>query len=199
MSATSRPCTARGGNFGTLDPKMNFDDLREKARRRARWMAEAQRGEARAYADLLNDVGPMVMRYLRRRVHDSDDVQDLYQDVFMAVHRARHTYEPGRPLEPWLFGIAHHVLADHRRKALARRVHEVLVAFPPDTGVQADVHLKPQLAQALRTLSAEQRQAIDLIRIEGLPIGAAAARAGTTIGALKVRVHRAYKALRRLL
>jgi len=178
---------------------MNPDDLREKGRRRARWMAEAQRGDVNAYGDLLNDVGPMVMRYLRRRVPDAEEVQDIYQDVFMAVHRARHTYEPHRPLEPWLFGIAHHVLADHRRRTRARGVHEVLVAYPPEPAVEGGAHLKPQLAQALRTLSPEQRQAIELVRIDGLPTAAAAARAGTTIGALKVRVHRAYKALRRLL
>src|SRR5262249_31886393 len=166
----------------------------ERSRRRARWMAEAQRGDAAAYADLLDDIGPMVANFLRRRVRDAEAVQDLYQDVFMALHRARHTYEAGRPLEPWLFAIARHVVADHERRGAARGMREIAVASPPECATDGEGHLKLHLEQALGRLSADQREAIDLLRLQGLSIEAAALRAGTTPGALKVRAHRAYKA-----
>jgi RNA polymerase sigma-70 factor (ECF subfamily) len=162
-------------------------------------MEAVQHGDADAYAMLLNAIGPLVLRFLRRRVGDTDEVPDLYQEVFLALHRARHTYDPGRPLEPWLFAIARHVVIHHERRRRGRRAREVLVNSPPDAAMASDGHLKPQLEQALRGLSQDQRQALQLLRVDGLSIVAAARRAGTTSGALKVRAHRAYKLLRELL
>ena len=162
-------------------------------------MAAAQAGDATAYAELLNDIGPMIANYLRRRVRRTAEAEDLYQEIFMAVHRARHTYEPRRPLEPWLFAIARHVVADHERRRSVRGAYEVALASPPDSSVESEGHLKLHLEQALVGLSADQRQALDLLRVQGLSVEAAAVEAGTTAGALKVRAHRAYKALRQLL
>jgi RNA polymerase sigma-70 factor (ECF subfamily) len=162
-------------------------------------MAAAQLGDAEAYAELLNEIGPLLMSFLRGRVRDVDEAEDIYQDTFMALHRARHTYDATRPLEPWLFAIARHIVADHAERRRARHAREVLVAAPPEPWTESDGHLKPQLEQALRRMSGDQRQAIALLRVEGLPIESAARRAGTTTGALRVRVHRAYKALRQLL
>ncbi len=162
-------------------------------------MAEAQRGDANAYGALLDDIGPMVMNFLRRRVRDAEEVQDVYQEIFMALHRARHTYQPTRPLEPWLFAIARRVATDHQRRRLSRHARETLVDALPEVSVESDAHLKPQLEQAVRGLSPDQRRALELLRVEGLPIETAARRAGTSVGALKVRAHRAYKVLRQLL
>jgi RNA polymerase sigma-70 factor (ECF subfamily) len=55
------------------------------------------------------------------------------------------------------------------------------------------------LADALNSLPRPQREAFSMLKLEGLSVGAAAARAGVTPGALKVRAHRAYKALKALL
>jgi RNA polymerase sigma-70 factor (ECF subfamily) len=162
-------------------------------------MAEAQRGDAGAYGALLDDIGPVLMSFLRRRVRDAEEVQDVYQDIFMAVHRARHTYQPTRPLEPWLFAIARRVMTDHQRRRLSRHAREALVDTLPEVSVESDAHLKPQLEQAIRGLSPDQRRALELLRLEGLPVEAAARRAGTSVGALKVRAHRAYKMIRQLL
>ena len=106
-------------------------EFNERARRRACLMAGAQRGDTNAYAELLNEIGPTVIKFLRRRVQDADAVQDLYQEIFLSLHRARHTYQPTRPLEPWLFAIARHIVADHEQRRRARLAREVLVDSPP--------------------------------------------------------------------
>ena len=162
-------------------------------------MAAAQCGDAEAYGELLNEIGPPLMSFLGARVRDIDEAEDLYQETFMALHRARHSYDAARPLEPWLFAIARHIVADHAQRRRVRHGCEVLVATPPEHAVESDGALKPQLEQALRRMNGEQRQAIALLRVEGLPIESAARRAGTTTGALRVRAHRAYKMLRQLL
>ena len=178
---------------------MNDRDARERSQRRARLMSDVQRGDSNAYAALLNDIGPIVLTFLRRRVRSREEAEDLYQDVFYALHRARHTYEPLRPLEPWLFAIARHVLADHEQRRQTRAAREVLVEDPPAPAVEGDGYAKRQLEQALRRMPPNQREAFELLKLDGLSIERAAVRAGTTEGALKVRAHRAYKTLRHLL
>jgi len=174
-----------------------MDGAPDASRRRAALMAAAQLGDARSYGELLNDVGPMVFAFLRRRVRDADDCQDAYQDVLLALHRARHTYDPHRPLEPWLFAIARYVLSARERRA--RRAFDVALAEPPEPAVAADGDTRVRLEQAVRDLPRAQREAMVLLYVDGLPLEVAAERAGTTTGALKVRAHRAYRALRRLL
>jgi RNA polymerase sigma-70 factor (ECF subfamily) len=81
-------------------------------------MELAQAGDREAYRSLLDDLGPAVMAYLRRRLAAQHEIDDVYQEVLLAIHLSRHTYEPGRPVEPWVFAIAGHVLA---RQVGARR------------------------------------------------------------------------------
>src|SRR5581483_5837769 len=69
---------------------------------RARLMERLQQGDADACAALLDDIGPLLTRFLRRRIADHQEIEDVYQEVVVAIFQARHTYEPGRPLEPWL-------------------------------------------------------------------------------------------------
>jgi RNA polymerase sigma-70 factor (ECF subfamily) len=162
-------------------------------------MAEAQRGDAEAYRALLNDIGPEVMGYLRSRVPNPQEAEDLYQETFLFLHQARRTYKPLRPVEPWLFAIARHVLARHLRRLRTRAGREVLVDAPPEGVTEDSGPARVRLAQAFDHLPPTHREAIELLKLEGLSTRAAAARAATTPGALRVRAHRAYKALRALL
>jgi RNA polymerase sigma-70 factor (ECF subfamily) len=175
---------------------MNIED---RSRRRARWMADAQQGDRVAYAALLDDVGPLVQQFVRRRVRDAEEAKDVYQDVMLAVHRARHTYEPAWPLEPWLFAIARRIVARRTGERLARSERELLLRVLPEIGVDGDGDAKLELAEALHALSPTQREALALSKLDGLSMEAAAARARTSVGALRVRAHRAYRALRRFL
>jgi RNA polymerase sigma-70 factor (ECF subfamily) len=159
-------------------------------------MARAQDGDAESYRALLDDLGPEVLGFLRRWISEPPDVDDAYQETFIALHRARHTYQPSRPIEPWVFAIARNIAIDFARRRRARGAHEVQVAAVPERMVEGERDLRAQLEQALRRLSPRQRQAFELLQVEGLSVAEAAERAGTTTGALKVRAHRAYAALR---
>jgi len=160
-------------------------------------MARAQEGDRDAYRALLEDVRPLILGWLRRWLGDDSELADVYQDTLVQLHRARHTYEPARPLEPWLFALARHSAADHGRLR-KRRMREVLVEDVPEVPIAGDQE-RPALAEALHALPRQQREAFTMLKLEGLSVGAAAARAGTTPGALKVRAHRAYKALKEFL
>jgi RNA polymerase sigma-70 factor (ECF subfamily) len=163
-------------------------------------MALAQDGDHEAYRAVLDDVTTMLKGFLRRRLADPEDAADVLQEILMTVHRARHTYDAGRPFEPWLFAIAHHALTDHARRR--RRIapvemlsHEEL----PDTAAEDGFEPSEILENALARLPQQQREAFEMLKLEGLSVAAAAARVGASPGTLRVRAHRAYKAIRALL
>jgi RNA polymerase sigma-70 factor (ECF subfamily) len=144
-------------------------------------------------------MGPSLTRFLRRRIADAHELEDIYQEVFMAIFEARHTYERGRPLEPWFFAIARNIAADYVRQRWSRAKWEELVPEPPDRPTEVLSAPAPELAQILAKLPPEQREAFEMLKMDGLSLRTAAERAGISVGALKVRAHRAYKAIRRFI
>jgi RNA polymerase sigma-70 factor (ECF subfamily) len=166
---------------------------------RAQLMARVQDGDRESCRALLDDIGPMLTGFLRRRLADRNELEDVYQETLMAFFQARHTYQPSRPLEPWLFAIARNVAADHARRYWTRSNVEQLTDALPEVTAAEEPCSEPRLDDAMAKLPDQQREAFSMLKIEGLSIEEAAQRAGVTEGALRVRAHRAYKALRRLI
>ncbi len=162
----------------------------------ADWMEAAQKGDERSYQLLLETLQPMVFRYARRRLSSDEAAQDVCQDVLLTVHRVRHTYEPGRPLEPWLFSIARTRLIDHLRKVRRISAAEVMMDTLPEVGDRAGETTAEAVFEILERLPTSQREAFAMLKLEGLTTEEAAERAGVSVSALKVRAHRAYNAIK---
>jgi RNA polymerase sigma-70 factor, ECF subfamily len=171
----------------------------QRSRLRAQLMEQLQQGDPGACSALLDDIGSSLTYFLRRRVADPHELEDVYQEVFLAIFEARHTYEPERPFEPWLFAIARNIAADYTRRRWSRAHWEELVAELPERPADTSNTAPPELEAILAKLPAGQRQVISILKLDGLSLEAAAARVGVSVGALKVRAHRAYKALKRLI
>ncbi len=69
-------------------------------------LTATQLGEAGAYRLFLTSILPFVNAIVRKRIWSEKMAADVAQDVLLTVHRVRHTYEPGRAVEPWLAAIA---------------------------------------------------------------------------------------------
>jgi RNA polymerase sigma-70 factor (ECF subfamily) len=169
----------------------------------AHWMRAAQGGDRAAYEQLLRELLPLLRAYVRRRVGDASAAEDLVQDVLLSIHGARHTYRPERAFGPWWRTVTRNATIDYYRRR-GRRVGRELPldgvdVAAEDSGLDDDRELSPELRTALASLPDNQRQAVELIHLQGLSVLDAAARAGVTPGALKVRAHRGYRALRRRL
>lgn len=171
-------------------------------------MRAAQAGDARAYSSLLHLLTPLVRATVRQRLPflQPPDVDDLVQDILLSVHEARATYDPSRPLLPWLAAIARHRMADSARRYARRMAHEVPADRPVETFPAEDANMSTDrygdaeaLAQAMTRLPHSQRQAIELMKLREMSLKEAAAATGTSIGALKVSVHRGISALRKAL
>jgi RNA polymerase sigma-70 factor, ECF subfamily len=171
----------------------------KRSRLRTQLMERLQQGDADACSALLDDIGPSLTYFLRRRVADAHELEDVYQEVFMAIFEARHTYEPGRPFEPWLFAIARNITVDYTRRRWSRARWEELVAELPEQRVDASNMAAPELQAVIAKLPSDQREAFSMLKLDGLSLEAASAKTGVSVGAMKVRAHRAYKALKGLI
>ncbi|MFQ5696977.1 MAG: RNA polymerase sigma factor [Myxococcota bacterium] len=171
-------------------------------------MRAAQRGDQAAYEKLLREVLPVLRSYVGFRLRDSSRVEDVVQEVLISVHRARHTYQSGRPFGGWLRAIARNAVIDAQRARMRRIRRELAVAEStaaaeiderPSLTSRVGAPLSPSLRRALESLPPAQRQAVESIQIHELTVAEAAEKAGISPGALRVRAHRGYKALRAIL
>ena len=167
------------------------------------WMRSAQGGDKEAYERLLISIVPELRAFVRSRLRDPATAEDVVQNVLLSIHRARHTYRPERAFAPWMFTIARNALIDAHRSRALRQGREIALEsvnepIQPEAST-SDSPLAPHLVDALQELPPIQREAVELIQLQGLSVAEAAVRAGTTPGALKVRAHRGYRALRALL
>jgi RNA polymerase sigma-70 factor (ECF subfamily) len=90
-----------------------------------------------------------VWKTLRRLGAPARDLEDLAHDVFVVVHRHLGDYDSGRPLRPWLFGIAMRVLADFRRVLRNQCEIPAEVGDAVDAGPSPDAHLAESEARAM--------------------------------------------------
>jgi RNA polymerase sigma-70 factor (ECF subfamily) len=172
-------------------------------------------GEVRAFHDIYASLAPRILAYLTGLVGDRATAEDLLQQTFMKLHQCRSAYVRGANPVPWLYTIAHRTCLDELRRKKRARVrlsfdgnlpHEptadITGSAEPSWGEASAGTHEQAVAQglaALATLPEPQRQAVLLIKIHGHSTAQAASILGTTVGAIKVRAHRGYVALRRKL
>ena len=156
-------------------------------------MAAAQRGDVNAYRALLGELVHWLHRYYLRRLPRAM-VEDAVQDVLLAIHEKRHTYDPSRPLGPWLAAIARYKWINRLRslKAEAAEPLDETIGVP-DHG--DSVIAKSTFRRLLAELKPAQAEAIRLVKFEGYSVEEAARATGQSVSLIKVNIHRGLKCL----
>ena len=159
-------------------------------------MLRGLEGDAPAYRECLSLLGVRLRTYFTRRMSGAPgDVEDLVQETLLAVHLKRATWDATQPFTAWAHAVARYKLIDHWRRCKIRQTlpiedHEAfLVAEEHDPGVGLE------LDRALASLPERQRTLVSDVKLVGLSLAQAGARAGISEGAAKVALHRALKAL----
>lgn len=170
-------------------------------------MAAAQNGDQVAYAALLRDLLPYLRAMARRRFRQAEEAEDAVQDILLTLHTVRHSYDPARPFRPWIVTIARRRIADRMVRLGRRAANEMLSALDDDetfsvpvtnSDMETTVQAREAVA-AVADLPPGQRQAFELLKVQGLSLNEASAATGLSVTALKVATHRAVLALRRRL
>jgi RNA polymerase sigma-70 factor, ECF subfamily len=186
----------------------------EVATRAAALMGRYCDGEAAAFHELYRSLAPRILGYLTGLCADHATAEDLLQLTFLKLHQARSVYVRDANPIPWIYTIAHRTCLDELRR---RRRAKVRLAREPDALPEIRAHVTgiaeaamtaltegPEIAAslamgALATLPHNQRDALLLTKVHGRSLAEAAAITGTTIGAVKLRIHRGYTTLRKVL
>jgi len=176
-----------------------------------RAMARFAAGEDAALAEVYDLGAPAVLTFLLHLGGDRALAEDLTQETFLRIHRARGLYRLGAPVLPWAYTIARRLFIDsvrsrqHEAGSVALDVettapsHLGAAALPSPEDLLADGELAQAVDEALAKLPEAQASTFRLLKGEGLSVAEVAAVMGTSKGAVKVRAHRAYLALRALL
>jgi RNA polymerase sigma-70 factor (ECF subfamily) len=168
-------------------------------------------GDTTAFRTLYARVAPRLLNYLTRMSASRALAEDVLQQSFLKIHRARGAYVRGANPVPWMYAIAHRTFLDEMRRRKRSKVELARDDYIPEGRAavngraeeDAEPRFDPELTRAalaaLQTLAPKQRQAVVLTKLEGKTVAEAAEIAGTTVGAMKVRAHRGYAALRKAL
>jgi RNA polymerase sigma factor (sigma-70 family) len=159
----------------------------------ARLMQAAQAGDSQSYRQLLALLLPLISRWYARRVAPAQ-LDDLVQDVLLAVHNRRASWDPARPFLPWLAAIARYRWVDQLRRAAARPTRELLDEVTVESGESAIV-ARLGCDALLARLPPAQAAAIRAVKLDGLSVVEAATRLGQSESLIKVNVHRGLKRL----
>lgn len=163
-------------------------------------MRSANAGDGAAYQRLLRAVTPVLRatarRGLARAGQPVDQSEDIVQDILLAVHLKRHTWDANAPFAPWLFAIARNKLID----ALRRRGRRIFVNVDDFAEILADEPVAETVSARevtghLDTLPARQRDVVKSIAVDSASIKATAAKFDMSEGAVRVALHRGLTSL----
>jgi RNA polymerase sigma-70 factor (ECF subfamily) len=164
-------------------------------------VAAAQRGDRAAFAALVERYQGLVYGYLRARLLQASDADDLAQEVFLRSYSARARFDNSAMVGPWLIGIARNLLHEHARKTRRRREvawTEICLELEEQAGRQQELfdEMSTHLPACLESLGDSARQAIELFYRGKMRLAEIGARLRRSEGAAKVLMFRARQALK---
>lgn len=177
-------------------------------------MLRVRDGDAAAFAELVGLWQPRLVTLFLHHVGDHATAEDLAQEVFLRVFRARGSYRPTAKFTTWVHTIANNVASDLRQRAYRRREHGVPAGTSASSSAigldqlavaasgllparevdRAEVRLKVQ--EAIAGLSERQRMALLLAKFEGCSYDEIASAMQLTVPAVKSLLFRARDQLR---
>lgn len=175
-------------------------------------------GDEEGFQLLMRRYEPRIQGFLRKRLNDEERVEDLTQDTFLRIHRARDSYDPGRKFSTWIHTIANNLLKNEFRNRSRRRetaFSELRPETTPAGNASRPVEFQAEGADPEQeTYRSELRIAIDIAieqmdehhripfvmrEVEDLSYEEIAEAIGIPVGTVKSRLNRARNSFRSLL
>lgn len=171
--------------------------------RDAEWsqmMQAAIGGDEGAYRRLLTDLSRALRAIVRRGFGGigagPNDVEDVVQEVMLAIHLKRHTWDQAKPIGPWIMAIARNKMIDDlRRKGRRTEVPIEGMLDVLEAGGHEDAIHAHDVTRVLNCLNGRNRDIVQAITLDGHSAQDVAKRLGMTEVAVRVSLHRSLKAL----
>lgn len=158
-------------------------------------------GDAAAFAAIIEGHQRAIFGYLRARLMQATDAEDMTQEVFLRFHLAQARFDSSNLIRPWLLGIARNLLREHVRSVRRRKeVAWTELCLELETVLPLDPHAADDalthLPVCLENLGPSARQAIELKYRSEQKLADIGKQLHRSEGAVKLLVHRARQALR---
>jgi RNA polymerase sigma factor (sigma-70 family) len=161
-------------------------------------LAAANTGDARAYARFLQVVTPVLRGIVRAKAGGLGEAgcEDVLQEVLLAVHLKRHTWDMGAPLRPWLYAITRYKVVDAfrtRGRKIDLPIEDFAEVLAADTG--PDPTEAADIAKMIGMLDGRSADIVRRIGLEGASVAETGLALTMSEGAVRVALHRALKTL----
>src|SRR5690242_16221308 len=164
-------------------------------------MRAALKGDDAAYQRLLKGIVPVLRALARRGLARAgqavNQAEDIVQEILLAVHLKRHTWDADAPFAPWLFAIARNKLIDTLRRR-GRRVFVNIDDFAETLAEEPVAETTPstrEVATQLASLPSRQRDVLQSIAVDSTSIKDTAQKLAMSEGAVRVALHRGLSSL----
>ncbi len=157
-------------------------------------------GDEAAYKRLLSDMSRALRSTVRRGFSGisarTNEVEDVVQEVMLAIHLKRHTWDQSKPISPWIMAIARNKMIDDlRRKGRRTEVPIDGMLELLEAGGHEDAIHAHDVNRILTGLNSRNREIVQAITIDGQSALDVASKLGMTEVAVRVALHRSLKAL----
>ena len=173
---------------GMTKPKDDWEHL----------LSAANSGDGRSYEHFLRAVTPVLRGVIRAKGAGLGDAgcEDVLQEVLLAVHLKRHTWQVGAPVRPWLYAIARYKVVDAfraRGRGIKVPIEDFVEHLAAETG--PDPTEAADMAKMIGMLDGRSAKIVQMIGMEGSSTAEAGLALKMTEGAVRVALHRALKTL----
>ena len=167
-----------------------------------------RREDPEAWRELIRRFTPLVYRLAYRVLSDQQEAEDVAQETFMKIHYSFESFDPTRPLAPWISRITYNVCLKRFQGISKNRTVplESSPALSHDFGTNSDPESNASLGEekailmnALSRLSAQDRILLDLRYREGLSDAEVSEATGIPVSTVKTRIFRARATLKKIL
>lgn len=172
---------------------LDYDSLRLLAQK-------AQSGDRESYRQFLLMLYPFIRSILKKKLGGIVESEDVTQECLLGVHRHLNTYNPEKPIGPWLSALIRYKVADHFRVCSKMKLEPLNDEIIDAKSVTDDTEAtNNQLMECVMKLPSALQNALILTKIQGLDYAEAAKIEGISEPALRKRISRAYLELKAII
>lgn len=131
-------------------------------------MRRYQSGDEAAFEEIYSRYGKKIYGFLMRRLGQSDDCAELFQETFLRLHKGRSLYRPEMPFKAWIYAIANNLIRDRLRGRARPGNSPVCEGDGSSVAVPNGSHQLLSFKEAFGRLTEDQREAVGLSRFQGL-------------------------------
>ena len=164
-------------------------------------MEAVKKGDLAQSALLFERYHRPIFNFFLKQNYDKEASEDMTQQVFLRLLKYRSSYQKGKSFRPWVYQIARNVRASYYKGQVAKKdqfadIESVTEELAGNAESLEQADRERQLHRALAQLGEEDRELLNLSRFQQLKYEEISTLTGYSVGAIKVKIHRAIKKLK---